>query len=80
VYQRKGCAQCHSDDGSARSGPTFKGAFGAEHEMADGSRILVDENYIRKSILEPQADIRAGYKPVMPTYSRARSEKKRSTR
>jgi cytochrome c oxidase subunit II len=69
VYQRKGCAQCHSDDGSARSGPTFKGAFGAMHEMADGSQILVDENYIRKSILEPQADIRAGYKPVMPTYA-----------
>jgi cytochrome c oxidase subunit 2 len=37
--------------------------------MVDGSRILVDENYIRKSILEPQADVRAGYKPVMPTYS-----------
>jgi cytochrome c oxidase subunit II len=69
VYERKGCAQCHSTDGSARSGPTFKGAFGTEHEMVNGSRILVDENYIRKSILEPQADVRAGYKPVMPTYS-----------
>ncbi len=69
VYQRKGCAQCHSTDGSARSGPTFKGIFGAQHEMVDGSRILVDENYIRKSILEPMADIRAGYRPVMPTYA-----------
>lgn len=69
VYQRKGCAQCHSIDGSARSGPTFKGIFGAQHEMVDGSRIPVDENYIRKSILEPMADIRAGYKPVMPTYA-----------
>jgi cytochrome c oxidase subunit II len=37
--------------------------------MTDGRRILVDENYIRKSILEPQADIRAGFKPVMPTYA-----------
>ncbi|TVS13834.1 MAG: cytochrome c oxidase subunit II [Planctomycetaceae bacterium] len=69
VYERKGCAQCHSTDGSARSGPTFKGIFGAQHEMVDGSRILVDENYIRKSILEPMADIRAGYRPVMPTYA-----------
>ena len=69
VYERKGCVQCHSVDGSAKSGPTFKGAFGEEHEMADGRRIPVDENYIRKSILEPQADIRAGFKPVMPTYA-----------
>ncbi len=69
VYQRKGCAQCHSIDGSARSGPTLKGIFGAKHEMADGRRILVDENYIRRSILEPMADIRAGYRPVMPTYA-----------
>ena len=28
----------------------------------------MDENYIRESILEPQAKVRAGYKPVMPTY------------
>ena len=28
----------------------------------------MDENYLRESILEPQAKIRAGYKPVMPTY------------
>mgnify|MGYP006179383949 CR=1 FL=1 len=28
----------------------------------------IDENYIRESILEPQAKIRAGYKPAMPTY------------
>jgi cytochrome c oxidase subunit 2 len=69
VYERKGCIQCHSLDGSAKAGPTFKGSFGEEHEMADGRRILVDENYIRKSILEPQSDIRAGFKPVMPTYA-----------
>ena len=36
--------------------------------LADGSRVLVDENYIRESILEPQARIVAGYEPVMPTY------------
>ncbi len=68
LYTRRGCVQCHTTDGSAKVGPTFKGSFGQEHEMADGSKVLMDENYIRKSILEPQAQVRAGYKPVMPTY------------
>ena len=68
LYVRRGCIQCHSVDGSAKSGPTFLNSFGATHAMADGSSVTVDENYIRESILEPQAKIRAGYKPVMPTY------------
>jgi cytochrome c oxidase subunit 2 len=68
LYQRRGCAQCHSIDSSSRAGPTFLGAFGAEHLMADGETVTVDENYIRESILEPQAKIRSGYRPVMPSY------------
>jgi cytochrome c oxidase subunit 2 len=69
LYNRRGCVQCHSIDGSAKVGPSFKGSFGQEHALADGSTVLMDENYIRKSILEPQSQVRAGYKPVMPTYA-----------
>ncbi len=32
------------------------------------STVTVDENYIRESILEPQAKVVAGFEPVMPTY------------
>jgi cytochrome c oxidase subunit 2 len=28
----------------------------------------VDENYIRESILQPQAKIVAGFEPIMPTF------------
>ena len=68
LYQRRGCAQCHSIDGSAGTGPSLKGIFGTTHDLADGSSVAVDDNYIRESILEPQARIRAGYRPVMATY------------
>lgn len=68
LYQRRGCAQCHSVDGSARVGPSFHGTFGTEQALADGSQVKVDENYIRESILQPLAKVRGGYKPVMPTY------------
>ena len=68
LYQRRGCAQCHSIDGSAGTGPSFKGIFGATHQLADGDSVTVDDNYIRESILDPQAKIRAGFRPVMATY------------
>ncbi len=68
LYTRRGCVQCHSIDGSAKVGPSFKNAYGTQQEMEDGEQVLVDENYLRESILEPQAKVRAGYKPVMPTY------------
>ena len=55
-------------DGSAKVGPTFKDVFGSQQGLSDGSSVTVDENYLRESILEPQAKVRAGYKPVMPTY------------
>jgi len=36
--------------------------------MKDGTTLVADENYIRESIVDPQAKIVAGYDPVMPTY------------
>jgi cytochrome c oxidase subunit 2 len=68
LYQSRGCQGCHSVDGTANIGPTFKEIFGDDHALADGSSVTVDEDYIRESILEPQAKIVAGYQPVMPTY------------
>ena len=68
LYTRRGCVQCHSVDGSAKAGPSFKEVFGTEQRMSDGNTLVVDENYLRESILEPQAKVRQGYRPVMPTY------------
>lgn len=68
LYERRGCIQCHTTDGTPKAGPSFKGIFGTEQGLADGSVVTVDENYIRESLLEPLAKVRAGYRPVMPTY------------
>ncbi len=62
------CNQCHSDDGTAKTGPTFKGTYGQTHALRDGSTVEVDDNYIRESIMDPQAKVREGYQPVMPTF------------
>ncbi|NLF09489.1 MAG: cytochrome c oxidase subunit II [Pirellulaceae bacterium] len=68
LYLKHGCAQCHSADGTAGTGPTLKGIYGKTHEMTGGDKLLVDDNYIRESILDPQKKIKAGYQPVMSTY------------
>ena len=68
LFQVRGCTQCHSMDGSAKTGPTLLGVFGREEQMANGTSLTVDENYIRESILEPNARVVAGFEPVMPTY------------
>lgn len=67
LYKRRGCAQCHSLDGSKGTGPTYKGTYGTK-QMTSAGEVTVDENYIRESILNPMAKIRDGYKGVMPSY------------
>jgi len=68
LYQSKACVTCHSIDGSPNTGPTFSGLMGRTEEFVDGTSITADENYIRESILNPQAKVVEGYQPVMPTY------------
>lgn len=68
LMQRRGCNQCHSIDGTAGTGPSFKGLFGEQIKLADGSQVAADENYIRESILEPSNKVVSGYQPVMPTF------------
>ncbi|HET6611581.1 MAG TPA: c-type cytochrome, partial [Kofleriaceae bacterium] len=68
LYEKKGCKQCHSIDGSSGKGPTWKGIFGQTHTMTDGSQVLVDENYIRESILNSTAKVRSGFNPIMPVF------------
>ena len=68
LYASKGCVACHSADGSAKVGPSFKGAFGHEVELVDGQKVTVDENYLRESIENSQAKVVKGYAPSMPLY------------
>ncbi|MDX2150960.1 MAG: cytochrome c oxidase subunit II [Bryobacteraceae bacterium] len=68
IYEQRGCTQCHSIDGTRGQGPSFKGIWAQSHKFQDGSSLSVDANYIRQSILEPQAKIVAGYEPIMPSF------------
>jgi cytochrome c oxidase subunit 2 len=58
------CASCHSIDGSILVGPSWQGVFGSQEALSDGSTVTVDEEYLRTSILNPAAQIVAGYENV----------------
>lgn len=68
LYVSKACNTCHTIDGLKSQGPSFFKRFGNSVVMSDGSQIVVDENYIRESILNPRARIVTGFQPIMPTF------------
>jgi len=72
LMEQKGCIACHSSDGTKIVGPSYKGIFGHKAIVETNGKereIKVDEAYLKKSILEPEADIVKGYpKGSMPSY------------
>lgn len=75
LYAAKGCNTCHSVDGAALVGPTFKGIYAKPQPLVGGASVNVDEDFLRESILNPQAKIALGYNPVMPSYQGVLKEK-----
>lgn len=69
LTQRNACTTCHSTDGSILQAPSFQGLFGSERPLESGETVIADENYIRESILNPQAKIHEGFQPVMPAFA-----------
>lgn len=62
-----GCVGCHSIDGKALAGPTWKDLYGHEVELDGGVKVTADEAYLKNSILNPNGQIVSGFKPnIMP--------------
>ena len=69
LLMSKGCMACHSSDGSKLIGPSFKGLFGKQEIVVTNGEereIVVDEAYLKQSIMEPGKDIVKGFQPLMP--------------
>jgi cytochrome c oxidase subunit 2 len=67
LFTSLGCAGCHALAGGGL-GPSLRNVFGYDQQLADGSTVLADENYLRESILNSTARVVQGYQPVMPPY------------
>jgi cytochrome c oxidase subunit 2 len=73
LFRRYGCSGCHEPGGTVRA-PNLHGVFGGPVPLSDGSVVIADERYVRDSILDPKAQVAAGYAPVMPTFEGQVSE------
>ena len=73
LFAQLACSSCHLASGQGR-GPRLQGVFGSQVELADGSKVVANEDYIRESILNPRAKTVAGFTPIMPTFQGLVSE------
>ena len=46
----------------------LQGLFGKTVTLQTGDTVVVDEAYVRESILNPSAKVTAGFQPIMPTF------------
>jgi cytochrome c oxidase subunit 2 len=78
VLKQNGCIACHSLDGSKIVGPSFKGIYGHEVEVITNGQertLTVDDEYIKSSIYEPNADVVKGFNPgLMISYKEQLTE------
>ncbi len=64
---RNGCAACHSPDGTPLAGPTWQGLYAKTETLDEGSTVVVDDEYLERSIVDPDAQVVDGYVTgVMP--------------
>jgi len=73
LFRRYGCSGCHNPGGTVRA-PELQGVYGGPVPLSNGTVVTADERYIRDSILNPKAQVAAGYAPVMPTFAGQLSE------
>jgi cytochrome c oxidase subunit II len=67
LFQDLACNTCHRPDAQGR-GPILQGLFGKTQTLEGGGTVVVDEAYVRESILNPGAKITAGFQPIMPAF------------
>ena len=78
IMRAQGCFACHTPDGSKLIGPSYLNLFGEEQiVLRDGKEvtITVDEEYIKKSIYDPNSEITKGYpQGLMQSYQSSLTE------
>jgi len=70
IMKKNGCLNCHTMDGTVEIGPSFKGIFGKKIEVITNWKeheVVVDNEYLKRSMLEPEADVVKGFDSIMPS-------------
>ena len=66
IFQEYGCTACHNVTGrTAGVGPSLVGKFAKTERLERGGDVVVDEEYVRESIVDPNAKIVRGYQSAV---------------
>lgn len=68
LFEQWHCGECHHHDGKGPA-PSLVGIAGSSITLANGETVIVNADYVRTSILEPKAQLHAGYQPIMPALA-----------
>jgi cytochrome c oxidase subunit 2 len=68
VAEQRGCTACHTPSGGSSTGPTWKDLAGSTVELEDGTT-KADDDYLRRAITDPKAEVVKDYAAVMPAYA-----------
>ena len=76
LAQNNGCQGCHTTDGSPLVGPSWQGIYGGQETLIDGTTVEVNDEYLRESIVDPNAKVVENFTPnLMPsTYGNSLSD------
>ena len=75
LFRSKGCTACHSLQGVSETGQIGPSLTGLSERAADRIPGLSAEEYVRQSVLEPQAFIVEGFTGIeMPTLPMTTAE------
>jgi len=70
LFKGKACASCHStEDATIKVGPSLFQKFGANENIEEIGSVVINEDYLKESILNPNAKVVKGFpKNVMPSF------------
>lgn len=73
LFHQFGCSNCHHFDGHGPC-PRLADLYNRPVLLTTGETVQADDTYLRRSILDPRAQVVAGFAPIMPTFAGQLSE------
>lgn len=67
-YDRLACGNCHEAKDTVRA-PSLYGFFGKTRKFTNGSSVVADDAYFRRSMIDPHELINEGYSNTMQAYN-----------
>jgi len=70
LVEDNGCSACHSTGTKTLVGPGWGGLYGNDAPLDDGTKATVDDAYLTRAIMDPDAQVVAGFAAgIMPPYA-----------